>query len=132
MVRSAETRIANYQNALDPDVVRTKLANRKARMVEQQQARQAEIAQVQDDVSTILDNLGVPPELRMTFIKVAMKIYGLTKKFEGTTLQNEAKLVLDLHYNKYKTVLATTVLGNILTNIANYFGITWTPPTSSG
>lgn len=130
MVRPAEVRIQNYQHAVDPDVIRTKIANRKDAMIAQQQARQAEIAKIQADISDLLNQLGVPSEFRMSFIKIAMSIYGLTRKFGGAALEKEVKLELDYHYSKYKDVLNANMLTSVLTAIANYFGFSWSPPTT--
>lgn len=129
MVTPAEKRISRYTSKVDADVVRARISALKDSMVESATVKQAEIATIQGDVKAYLNSVGVIPELNVAFIKVAMKLYGLSQKHSGVALEREAKSYLTSIYLKYKEGgISETVAKNVLEWIASYFGITWTVP----
>jgi len=132
MVRPADKRLTVYKGKIEPDVVRSRFAALKDYMGAEQEVRQSEIAKIQADIKGILDTNGVAPTLVVPFMRLAMRLYGLSRKHSELAFENEAKFELDKEYNRLvKSGMAEARVGPILTAIAKYFNITWSPPAGS-
>lgn len=130
MVRSPTERIAKYQAKVTGDIYRSRYSSLKEIMVEDATAKQSLVSDFQASLKQLLVEKGVIPELTVVFMKVGMKLFGLTQKFTGATLATEATLYLNMTYCKYKEILSTTVdVGDILESIASLAGIDWSTPT---
>lgn len=129
LVKDALERIAAYQKKVDADVVRSRIAARAEDMKEKAAARQAELAEYQSRLKTILDQQGVPPELNVVFFKVLNKLYGEKRKHNALTFESIAKAWLDVNYIKLKDWIVTQKLQEVLTAIASLFNLEWNPPS---
>jgi len=131
MVRSATNRVQKYKAKIDADVIRSRIASYGDYMKTQQETKQAEIATIQSDVKNIVDSHGIAPTLVIPFMRIAMKLYKLKSKHSGSVLENEAKYELDKEYNRLvDSGFDATKAGEVLSDIASYFDITWTPPST--
>jgi len=83
MVKSAEARIKAYSQKIDADVIRSRISALKDSMVEKATVKQTELATIQADIKSELEDLGVPPEFTVPFLRIAMRLYGLTNKHKG-------------------------------------------------
>ena len=122
MVRPAETRIKKYKAKVDADVVRSRISAYGEEMKTLQEVKQAEVTDVQNAVRSILDNHGINPVFTMPYMACALEVYRIIKKYSGTTKENEAKIALDKWF-------ARGCNGEVLADIASYFGISWSPPS---
>ena len=125
MVRSAEKRITTYGSKIDADVIRSRFSALKETMVASASVKQAEISQIQSDVKAKLEELGVPAEFTVGFMKIAMYIYGLKNKHSGEMLKVEASAYISAQATKlYAFVKNGTAVKNYLEWVLAYFGIT--------
>jgi hypothetical protein len=125
MVRSAEKRITTYGNKIDADVIRSRFSALKTTMVESASVKQAEIAQLQADVKNKLEELGIPAEFTVGFMKIAMYLYGLKNKHAGAMLTVEAQAYISAQATKlYAFVKSGSIVKNYLEWVLAYFGIT--------
>jgi len=122
MVRDATTRVMKYKAKVDADVVRSRIAAYGDYMKQQQETKQAEVTEVQNAVRDILDEHGINPVFTMPYMACALELYGISKKYKGKTKENECKICLDKWH-------ARGLQADVLVDIANYFGISWTPPS---
>ncbi len=130
MVRSATTRIAKYKAKIDADVIRSRIAAYGDQMKTLQEAKQTEVTTIQEEVKSIIDNHGIAPTLVIPFMRVAMKLYKLSKKHSGEVFANEARFELDKEYMRLVTSgFDATRAEAVLADIAAYFGVTWSAPT---
>ncbi|MCD6422071.1 hypothetical protein J7L13_01825 [bacterium] len=132
MVREATTRIAKYKAKIDADVIRSRIAAYGDNMKTLQEARQAEITTIQSDVKGILDEHGIAPTLVLPFMRIAMKLYKLSKKHTGAVFETEAKYELDKEYNRLvDSGFDASKAEAVLKDIAAYFNVTWSAPTAA-
>jgi len=125
MVKGATSRTKKYGAKIDADVVRARISALKDSMVESATVRQAEISAIQADVKAELDSLGIPPEFVVPFMRIAMKIYGLTLKHKGATLVTEVNAYLSAVAVKlYAFCKNANKVQEFLEWLVNYFGIT--------
>lgn len=130
-VSPAEKRIERFKAKVDPDVISSVISAQRDGMIAKQAARFAEIADYQAFVKKLLAQNGIIAELTVAFMKIAGRLYSLVRNHEMETAVNEATHYLNMTYCKYKNVFASTEkVTKVLTSIASYFGITWTPPTT--
>ena len=122
MVRDATTRVQKFKAKVDADVIRSRIAAYGDYMKQLQETKQAEVTEVQSAVRSILDEHGINPVFTMPYMACALELYKITKKYSGTTKENEAKICLDKWY-------ARGLNAEVLVDIANYFGISWTAPS---
>jgi len=66
--RTYEKRTRNWDLAVDPDVVRTKFANRKPAMLDGQEELQAIIVEKETAIRSILDDNGVVGVMRVPYL----------------------------------------------------------------
>lgn len=134
MVKSAEARIKAYSQKIDADVIRSRISALKDSMVEKATVKQTELATIQADIKSELEDLGVPPEFTVPFLRIAMRLYGLTNKHKGNMLKVEAQAYINAVASKlYDFVKDATLVQNYLQFLVDYFGLTGitvpTPPT---
>jgi len=119
MVRDASRRAQKYEGKIDADVSRSRILALKTTMVEQQQARQAELATNEAEIKRVVEGQTTPVYGHMipAYLNVGRQILHLSKKFSGTTLQKEANEVCKKWKNKGLDQY-------IITAIAKLYGIT--------
>jgi len=117
MVRSDTYRKKKYEAKVTGDIVKARFDALKEVMQEQVNDQFTNLVQLETQVGAILDNHGVPPNLRPAYINVAREVYRLARKFSGQTLKNEACIVRD----KW---IARGLDATIVDEILELFGIT--------
>jgi hypothetical protein len=120
MVREATRRAAKFESKIDADVMRSRIIGLKDSMVEQMQAKAAELATVEANIKSIVENATstVYSYQVPAYLNVGRELYKLSKKFSGKTFEGEAKLVCCKWFNRGLDEA-------ILTDIASLFGVTW-------
>jgi len=130
MVKEATRRIAKYKAKIDADVIRSRISAYGDAMKTYQETGQTEVATVQADIKGIVDNHGIAPTLVIPFMRLGVRLYKLSKKHTGSVFENEAVLELDKEYRRLvNSGFSAEKAGAVLADIANYFGVTWTPPS---
>jgi len=119
MVREASRRKQKYEAKIDADVMRSRILAHKSAMVEQMEAKTADLATLETEVKRVVEaQPTVYTHLIPAYLNVGRQLYKLQKNFSGKTYTAEAKLVLD----KWK---GKGLVQAILTEIAKLFGITY-------
>jgi hypothetical protein len=120
MVREASRRKQKYSAKIDADVVRSRILAFKSSMVEQMEAKTAELATLESNVKAVLEaqTTTIYSAFVPQYLNVGRELYRLSQKFGGTTFQAEAKLVLD----KWK---GRGLNPAVLADIAALFGVTY-------
>jgi len=120
MVRDASRRKQKYAAKIDADVIRSRIMAFKGSMVEQMEAKTAELATLESNIKAVLEaqTTTVYSAFVPMYLNVGRELYKLSKKFGGSTFEAEAKIVLD----KWK---ARGLAQAILTDIAALFGVTY-------
>lgn len=121
MVKGATERNAKYVGKNDADATRIRFANLKTSMDTNAASKQAEIADIQAQVRTILDSAGVAAILSVPYQAVGMKLYGLSNRFGGATFAAEATRYL----NNFSSMGLTEA---VLVAIAQIFNVEWSAP----
>jgi len=85
--RDETIRTRKYSLAVLPDVVSSKFASLKPLMVEQQQARQAEIVTFETAVREKLDDYGIIGNFRVMYLNFARAIYRASGHNSGIALK---------------------------------------------
>jgi len=116
-VRPHTFRQRKYKVKIDPDVVRTRFVGLKDLMVEQTEAKFADLVTFENQTKHICEAAGVPTILIPFYLNYARELYKKSIKFTGVTLQNEADLIAD----KWQ---ARGLDRAVLVDIAAAFGIT--------
>jgi len=88
--RSQEIRWRKYEAGVIPDNVRSKFDALKSLMVEQQQARQAELVDIEQKVRAKLDDAGVIANLRVMYLNFARALYRAKGHNSGVALRKMA------------------------------------------
>jgi len=120
MVRDASRRKQKYEAKIDADVMRSRILAHKSAMVEQMEAKTADLATLEAEVKRVVEAQTTPiyTHLIPAYLNVGRQLYKLQKNFSGTTYTAEAKIVLD----KWK---AKGLTQYVLTAIAKLFGVTY-------
>ncbi|MEM1589333.1 MAG: hypothetical protein QW175_02800 [Candidatus Bathyarchaeia archaeon] len=120
MVVSGELRYRKYQAKFDPAVVSARYTAVKEIANEQQAARQAELADLMNDVRGILNSYGVSSLMTVLYTSFANKIYGINRRFTDPVRQTEAHAAAQLWVSRGAN-------REILNNILGLFGISPLP-----
>jgi len=120
MVREASRRKQKYEAKIDADVMRSRILAQKTMMVEQQEARQADLATLEAETKRVIEGQTTPIYGHQipAYLNVARELYGKSKTFGGKTFDVEAEVILD----KWK---AKGLSQWALTLIAKLFGYTY-------
>jgi len=119
MVRSADRRKQKYEAKIDADVMRSRILALKSGMVEQVEAKFADLATLEAEVKRVVEaQTTVYPHLIPFYLNVGRELYRLSKKFTGITFAVEGKVICD----KWK---ARGLTSAIITEIAKLFGLTY-------
>jgi len=119
MVRDASRRKQKYEGKIDADVMRSRILALKDGMVEQMEAKTADLATLETEVKRVIEaQQTVFTHLIPAYLNVGRQLYKLQKNFGGNTFKAEADIVLDKWKAKGLTVA-------ILTEIAKLFGVTY-------
>jgi len=125
MVKGAIERSRKYGAKIDADVIRSRISALKDVMEENATVRQSEIATIQADVKAKLNELEVPPEFTVPFMRMALKLYGLTLKHSGKMLEIEAQAYINAQSTKlYAFIKSGTLVQEFLNWLVAYFGLT--------
>lgn len=102
MVREASRRKEKYEAKIDADVSRSRILALKTSMVEQQEARQAELATNEAEIKKTVEGgtTKVYGHMIPAYLNVGRQLFKLSKKFSGTTLTEEAKVIMDKWFSK--------------------------------
>jgi len=88
--RDFTDRVENYDLALIPDVVKTKLENRKSKMVQLQQRGQATLTDIEKRVRDILDENGIFGVFRVPYLNLARALFRASGSQSGLALRKTA------------------------------------------
>jgi len=88
--RNATQRVRNYDLAVIPDNVRAKFEARKEEMVEEQQAMQSQLVDVEVRVREILDQNGIMANFRIPYLNFARTLFRAKGHNSGVALQKIA------------------------------------------
>lgn len=121
MVREASRRTVKYAAKIDADVQRSRILALKDSMVEQVQARNAELATNEANIKTVVE--ASTPTIYghqiPAYLNVGRELFKLSKKFTGTTFTKEADAVCD------KWVVGKGLTEAVVTAIAKLYGVTY-------
>jgi len=122
MVREASRRAQKYEGKIDADVSRTRILALKTTMVEQQQARQAELATNEAEIKRVVEGQATPVFGHQipAYLNVGRQLYALSKKFSGVTFTSEAELIMDKWFDKGLDAFIIRAIGKL-------YGITYLP-----
>jgi len=122
MVREASRRAQKYEGKIDADVSRTRILALKTTMVEQQQARQAELATNEAEIKRVVEGQATPVFGHQipAYLNVGRQLYALSKKFSGVTFTSEAELIMDKWFDKGLDAYIIRLIGKL-------YGITYLP-----
>jgi len=73
--RTADKRVKAYDLSLIPDVVKTKIENKKEFMVEQQQAEQTALVDMENRIQAILDEEGIVGNFRIPYLNFGRRLF---------------------------------------------------------
>jgi TRAP-type mannitol/chloroaromatic compound transport system substrate-binding protein len=120
MVRDATRRAAKFEGKIDADVMRSRITALKDSMVEQMQAKAAELATLEANIKSVVENASetVYSHQIPAYLNVGREIYKKSKNFTGKTFEGEATAILCKWHQK-------GLKEAVLTDIAKLFGITW-------
>jgi len=121
MVRDASRRKQKYEAKIDADVMRSRILAHKASMVEQMEAKTADLATLEAEVKRVIEGQTTPVYGHQVpaYLNVGRELYRLSKHFSATTFTSEAEIVLD----KWK---ARGLDVGLLNAVATLFGKTYT------
>jgi len=122
MVRSADRRKQAYEAKIDADVQRSRILALKTMMVEQVEAKFADLATVEAEVKKVVEGATTKIYGHMipAYLNVGRELYKLSKKFTATTMTEEAKLVADKWYGKGLDKW-------LIRDLLKLFGVAYTP-----
>jgi hypothetical protein len=126
MVKSGEDRAKKYSAKFDAEVVRSRYAATSEIAKSAQVTRQQDLYNLAAAVRDCLNGHGIYPVLTAGYLSFANKLYGLSKKFLGSTLYNSAQL----EYEKWVQMLglpASPILDEIWGLIPELSGSTPSP-----
>jgi len=88
--RSADKRVQAYELGLIPDVVQTKLNAKKSFMVDQEQAMQTALVDMESRIAEILDNAGVIGNFRIPYLNFGRTLFRAKGHNSGVALSKIA------------------------------------------
>jgi len=88
--RTYETRVRKYELGVIPDNVAAKFTALKPLMLDGQEARQAELVDIETKVRGVLDDAGVLGNLRVPYLNFARALYRAKGHNSGVALQKLA------------------------------------------
>lgn len=116
MVRSAIMRTRKYDAKMDPEAIRLRFAAQRDSMVEQVEAKFAEIAEVERKAKTIIELAGESVNDIPAFLNFARQCYRLSQQFSQVTQTNEV-------YYRYITWVSRGLTSTVLKDIAELCGV---------
>ena len=116
MVRSAIMRTRKYDAKMDPEAIRLRFAAQRDTMVEQVEAKFAELAEVERKAKTVCELAGITVNLIPSYLNFARQCYRLSQQFSQVTQTNEV-------YYRYVTWVARGLTGSVLKDIAELCGV---------
>jgi len=109
--RTYETRVRKYELGVIPDNVAAKFTNLKPLMLDGQEARQAEIVDIETKVRGVLDDAGILGNARIPYLNFARALYRAKGHNSGVALQKVAAAE-KAKFTQYG--LDTTILDKII------------------
>ena len=109
--RNAELRTRKYDLAVLPDNVRAKFDSLKSFMVEQQEARQADLVEIESSVRAILDENGILGNFRVPYLNFARALIRAKGHNNGIALRKiaTAEKAKFVQYGLDSTILDTII-----------------------
>jgi len=115
MVRDASRRKQKYEGKIDGDVFRSRILALKDTMVEQMEAKTADLATLEAEVKRVIEGetTVIYGHQIPAYLNVGRELYRLSKHFTGTTFTNEAEVVLDKWKAKGLSVWALAAIAKL-------------------
>jgi len=88
--RTYETRVRKYELGVIPDNVRAKFEALKPLMLDGQEARQAEIVDIETKIRGVLDDEGIIANMRVMYLNFGRALYRAKGHNSGVALQKMA------------------------------------------
>lgn len=115
-MRPAVFRVRKYDAKMDPEAIRLRFAAHRDTMVEQQEAKQAELVEVERKAKRVCETAGVSTTHIPFYLDFARQCYRISQQFSGATQINEV-------YYRYLYWLNNGFTAAVLTNIAELCGV---------
>ena len=116
LVRHETYRTRKYEGKIDPEAIRLRITALKDMMVEQVEAKFAELALVERKAKQVCEAAGVPTYQIPAYLNFARQCYRIGKNFSQTTQLNEV-------YFRYSTWVSRGLTASILADIAQLCGV---------
>lgn len=115
-MRPAVFRVRKYDAKMDPEAVKLRFAAQRDSMVEQVEAKFAELVEVERKAKRVVETAGVTVNLIPSYLNFARQCYRLSQMFSGDTQTNEV-------YYRYITWVSRGLTGSVLRDIAELCGV---------
>ena len=115
-MRPAVFRTRKYDANMDPEAIRLRFAAQRDTMVEQVEAKFAEIAEVERKCKRVCETAGITVNLIPSYLNFARQCYRLSQQFSGTTQTNEV-------YYRYITWVSRGLTAAVLKDVAELCGV---------
>jgi len=116
MVRHEAYRTRKYDAKIDPDAIRSRFLAHKDTMLEQVEAKFAELVLIETKAKMVCEEAGVPTYQIPAYLNFARQCYRISKQFTQATQINET-------YFRYSTWLNRGLNATILSDIARLCGV---------
>lgn len=115
-MRPAVFRTRKYDAKMDPEAIKLRFAAHRDTMVEQVEAKFAEIAEVERKAKRVCETAAISVHEIPAYLNFARQCYRLSQQFSGATQINEV-------YYRYQTWLNRGLAAAVLTNVAELCGV---------
>lgn len=115
-MRTAIMRTRKYDAKMDPEAIRLRFAAHRDSMVEQEEAKFAEIAEVERKAKRVCETAGIAVNMIPSYLNFARQCYRISQMFSGATQINEV-------YYRYLTWINRGLVSSILVDVAELCGV---------
>ncbi|MBA7595161.1 hypothetical protein ES703_02120 [subsurface metagenome] len=115
-MRPAIFRVRKYDAKMDPEAIRLRFAAQRDSMVEQVEAKFAELTEVERKAKRVIEAAGISVNLIPSYLNFARQCYRLSQQFSGVTQTNEV-------YYRYITWISRGLTSAVLRDISELCGV---------